>query len=135
MSAVWQASPSRALARGLARRCPHCGQGRLFDGFFRLRQECGTCAYKIPDSTSDHAGIMYLTTAIQTAIFAFLVLLTHPPQPWLARGLLAIVAIGIMFADMPNRKGLAIALDYLADGPTFAPGVDRPTSEGPPSQR
>ncbi len=73
---------------------------------------------------------MYLTTAVQTAAFAFLVLMTHPPQPWLARGVLALVAIGVMFADMPNRKGLAIALDYLSDR---SQAVNSGASQTPPS--
>lgn len=31
------------LWRGLRRRCPCCGNGRLFDGYLRVRPTCGVC--------------------------------------------------------------------------------------------
>jgi uncharacterized protein (DUF983 family) len=31
------------LRRGLARRCPNCGVGRLFDGFLTIRSPCDVC--------------------------------------------------------------------------------------------
>ena len=37
----------------------------------------------------------------------------QPRNPWLARGALALVAVVVMLANLPNRKGLAIAMDYL----------------------
>src|ERR1700759_4709900 len=32
-----------ALRRGLTKRCPHCGQGRLFEGWSRHLDRCSVC--------------------------------------------------------------------------------------------
>jgi hypothetical protein len=74
-----------------------------------------------------HIGIMYLTTAVQTAAFAALVLTIDPSSPGPARLALAIVALGVMIANMPNRKGFTIAVNYLVDRPVKGP-EDPPAS-------
>ena len=33
----------RALARTLRGRCPHCGRGRMFRGFYALHTRCANC--------------------------------------------------------------------------------------------
>jgi len=103
----------RALRRGLAKRCPRCGQARMMDGFFRLRPACMECGLQFQRAVEDHIGLIYITTAIQTATFAAIALLVRPANPWIWRGILAAVALTVMLANLPNRKGLAIAIDYL----------------------
>ena len=49
--AVVRELPSRpsvgtALRRALALRCPRCGQGRVFDGWFAMRATCEACGLK-----------------------------------------------------------------------------------------
>ena len=34
---------ARAMARGARGRCPHCGEGRLFDGYLKVRHSCEAC--------------------------------------------------------------------------------------------
>ena len=46
-------------------------------------------------------------------MFAAFALLLQPANPWLWRGALAAVALTVMLLNLPNRKGLAIAIDYL----------------------
>lgn len=103
----------RALRRGLAKRCPQCGQSRLMDGYFRLRYACTICGLQFERAVEDHIGLIYITTAIQTAMFAGFALLVRPANPWLWRSVLAAVALTVMLLNLPNRKGLAIAIDYL----------------------
>ena len=119
-------STGRALARGLARKCPHCGEGPIFRRFCEVLEACPVCRLVFGDDPESHIGLMYLTTAIQTALFAILVLNTNPPSPWFARTALVFVALAIMLGNMPNRKGLSIAINYL---------VDRATREGPEPPR
>lgn len=33
------------LGRGMARRCPNCGRGRLFDGYLKVRPTCDACGH------------------------------------------------------------------------------------------
>ena len=48
-------------------------------------------------------------------MFAALVLNVDPLHPWLARAVLGVVALAIMIANMPNRKGFVIAINYVVD--------------------
>lgn len=110
-------SPSirASLWRGAKKICPRCGVGRMFRGFYDLVPDCSSCRLRFHGDPADHLGLMYITAAVQNAMFACFVLLFDPPSPWLARGALIAVAVGVMFLNMPNRKGLAIALDYLTE--------------------
>ncbi len=108
-------SPSRAIWRGLAKRCPRCGEGRLIDGFYRVRTRCDRCDWLFEREVGDHLGIIYISTAIQTATFAAVVLWIQPSSPWTARILLGAAALGLMLLNLPNRKGLAVAIDYLSE--------------------
>ena len=85
------------------------------DGYYRLKPECDRCGLQMEKEVGDHLGIIYITTAIQTAIFAAFVLSFKPASPWFARLLLACAALGLMLLNLPNRKGLAIAIDYLSE--------------------
>ena len=85
----------------------------MMDGFFRLRPACDHCGLQFERAIEDHIGLIYITTAIQTAAFAGFALLVRPANPWLWRGALAVVALTVMLLNLPNRKGLAIAIDYL----------------------
>ena len=105
----------RALARGLAKRCPQCGLDPLFEGFYRVRQSCTTCGLRFRRPREDHLGVMYLTTAVQTAAFAAFVLVFQPANVLLMPTFLASGALALFFLNMPNRKGFAIALDYLTE--------------------
>ena len=83
------------------------------DGFFKLRATCVECGLQFQRAVEDHIGLIYITTAIQTAMFAAFALVFRPDNPWLWRAVLAAVALTVMLLNLPNRKGLAIAIDYL----------------------
>lgn len=36
-------STKEAIRRGLLCRCPHCGNGKLFDGYLAVVQKCSSC--------------------------------------------------------------------------------------------
>src|SRR5438045_9042590 len=40
-----QFRPGRMLARGLARRCPKCGGGKLLRSWFKMHDACPTCGH------------------------------------------------------------------------------------------
>jgi uncharacterized protein (DUF983 family) len=85
----------------------------MFVGYYGLRPGCPVCRLPFERAVEDHLGVIYITTAIQTAGFAAIVLLYEPSRPWLGRGILAAAALGLMLLNLPNRKGLAVAIDYL----------------------
>ena len=109
------ASVSTALRRGLRGRCPRCGQGRLFRGFNRLRDECPACGLPFEPHSGDTWFFMYMTTAGLTGVLVVLMFLIRPAVVWAGQIAVAIAAVVVIGLSLPLRKGLAVALDYLVE--------------------
>ena len=102
------------LWRGVRRRCPHCGQGRLFSRWITFHPRCANC------------GLVYLRNQGDTWLY-WIVLDRIPIGAGIVAiyfgfritgfvsGMLFFLAIaGPLFATMPQRQGVALALSYLA---------------------
>ncbi|HKY64165.1 MAG TPA: DUF983 domain-containing protein [bacterium] len=105
----------RILRRGLRRRCPQCGRGKLFIGWWQMEDSCPYCALKLASRESDTWAFMYLSTAFITGLFILSMLLVLPKSLWLGRFVVAAAALFLFVLSAPYRKGLAIAFDYLVE--------------------
>lgn len=54
----------RTVLRGLFRRCGRCGGGRLFDGWFRLKERCPTCGYRFSREVGFYTGVFLVNFAV-----------------------------------------------------------------------
>jgi len=106
-------SYSRAFSHALRLRCPACGQSKIFEKGYRLRESCGYCGLKIRSRDPDTWFFMYSSTAALTGLFIILLFLLKPFNPELVRFLVTGMAILAFFLTMPVRKSLAVAIDYL----------------------
>jgi uncharacterized protein (DUF983 family) len=102
------------IGRGLRGRCPACGQGRLFQGFLRLRSVCEHCGldYRFADSGDGPAVFVIL---IGGAIVVFAALLTevaYQPPYWLHAALWLPLILIVTLAPLRLVKGLLIALQF-----------------------
>src|SRR5689334_12564647 len=74
----------KLLGRGLRRRCPHCGQGRLFLGWFRMPERCEICGFKFERGPGYWLGSIYvnygLTAVIVTVTYFVLFFTDALPQ-------------------------------------------------------
>jgi uncharacterized protein (DUF983 family) len=102
-----------ALRRGLRRRCPHCGQGRLFSGWSQL-ECCAVCGLVYTRNPGDTwAFIIFgdrLPIAAIIALIYFGVLRSHRVLGLTMLAVLAVVGLW----TFPNRWGAGIALHYLS---------------------
>ena len=104
----------RALRRGLAKRCPHCGAGRLFAGWSHHLERCQACGLIYERNPGDTWAFTVvgdrLPIAVIIALIYFGIGRTNP-----VLGVLAILALGaILVWTAPNRWGAGIALHYLS---------------------
>jgi hypothetical protein len=60
------------LARGLKRRCPMCGRGRAFEGFYRMRDRCPQCGYAFEREEGYWVGAVIMNFVFVEAWFALL---------------------------------------------------------------
>ena len=114
----------RTLARGLARRCPRCGRGALFDGWYAPRERCAACGLELASLHPHTWAFMYISTAGMTGVIVVAMLLTHPPSAWLGRVLVLAGAIVLIIGTLPHRKGVALALEFLLESKWHAGGSD-----------
>ncbi|MBW3661591.1 MAG: DUF983 domain-containing protein [Actinobacteria bacterium] len=112
----------RLLTRGLLRRCPNCGSGDVFTGFFAMRERCPHCGHRYDREEGYWLGAMAINIAVTEALFgAFFVLgmvLTWPDVPWtglLIGGLLLNATFPVVF--YPVSKTLWVGLDLAFHPP------------------
>lgn len=104
-----------ALLRGLRRRCPACGRGRIFSSWYTAHSRCPSCKTDF-DRLQDHTwAFMYVTTAMLTGLMIVGMFLLVPAS--LSRGvvLVAGVAVFVIVGTLPFRKGLALAIEWLIE--------------------
>lgn len=104
------------ISRALRRRCPWCGGGGIFRGWFQLREVCPRCGLKFEREPGYWVGAVTFNTAFGVAVFlgslgSFL-LLTWPEVPWSwitpVTGGLAVAAVVLGY---PYVKLLWVAYD------------------------
>ena len=102
-----------ALRRGLRKRCPHCGEGRLFSGWSHL-ERCSNCGLVFERNPGDTWAFTVIGDRLPIAaiivLIYFGVVRSHP-----VLGLTILAALGALLVwTAPNRWGVGIALHYLS---------------------
>lgn len=118
------------ISRALRLRCPRCGVGRLFTGWFSMPQRCSECGFRI----QEREGGYYLgSTYVNYGVTAVLLLMLYPVlhygfalsneelAPWLTG---ACIAFPLWF--FRYARALWLALDCHFD-PSVLRDEDRPT--------
>ena len=93
------------LGRGLTRRCPNCGAGRLVKGFLTVRCPCEVCGIYLSDDFPP-----YLTIFVTGHVVIPLSIWTDAafePAFWLEAAIWLLVAAIICLALLPFTKGAA----------------------------
>jgi uncharacterized protein (DUF983 family) len=114
-------SPGRMLRRGLTKRCPICGSGHLFDGWFRMKERCPGCDFRFEREEGFFLGAYTINLAIAEglllvlAIVPLILLLNANPDmsvwPIAVVGLLAAVLAPIVF--YPFSRTIWSAIDLV----------------------
>jgi uncharacterized protein (DUF983 family) len=81
--------------RGVTRRCPRCGSGRLFSSWFKIRDRCPRCGLRLEREEGGFLGAM----TINYAFTAFV---------WL------IVLVGWLVLDLPDLHVPALTITSIA---------------------
>ena len=56
------------LLRGVLLRCPRCGDGRLFSGFFTMHDRCLQCRYVFEQEQGYFVGAIYINYGATTVL-------------------------------------------------------------------
>jgi len=102
-----------AVARGLRTRCPRCGRGSLYGRGLRLRGRCADCGLELGRYAHDTWAMIYFSTAALTGAVVIALIVARPSNLLLGRFVLGAVALAVIVASLPSRKGAAIAVNWL----------------------
>src|SRR5687768_5217459 len=62
------------VRRGFMKRCPRCGGGRLFEGWFRMKDRCPTCGYLFEREPGFFVGAYLINFAITEGLLFVLLM-------------------------------------------------------------
>ena len=124
-----QHSQREAILRGLAGRCPRCGQGKQFNGFLALAPRCHSCDldYAFADSADGPAFFVMAFSGFIVVFAALAVEVVFQPPYWLHALLWLPLILITTILPLRPAKGLLIALQFhhkAAEGRLA--GGDRP---------
>jgi len=141
-NADWPAlEPVRTGLRG---RCPRCGEGRLFDGFLRLRDGCESCglSFSFADPADGPAFFVICFGCVPAVAFALLLEAMASPPWWVHLVTSLPVLLVICLLPLRPLKGWLTCSQYFfkagegrisepwypygADGPAIQPRQPRP---------
>ena len=108
--------------RALARRCPRCGQGRLFSRWFTLPERCPQCGLKFEREEGAFLGSLALNYGVTSVLFIgtliLWLVLTLPDVPVVPLTVTCIAIAAIFpLVFFPFAKMLWTATDMLLHGP------------------
>ena len=104
----------QSLLRGLACKCPRCGQDKLYAGFLSLRPRCQSCGldYAFID-TGDGPAIFVIMLAGAIVVGAALIVeVKYQPPFWLHAVLWLPLILATTLLPLRAMKALLIALQF-----------------------
>ena len=106
------------ISRGVRRRCPVCGEGRIFRSFLKLRRSCTSCGWLVEREPGAVTGPMYLIAIVSQFFAVFLFLLLWLGTDWTTTTqLLVALPLITLFSliALPVTKGAWVAVEYYTD--------------------
>jgi uncharacterized protein (DUF983 family) len=116
MSTPPPAPRGRMLMRGLTKRCPRCGTGKLFRKWFSMVPDCPGCGLHFEREQGYWTGAIAINTIIVGGLFAVImavtIITTQPDIPWVSVLMLVVPIMGIVpLLAYPFTKTIWLAID------------------------
>jgi uncharacterized protein (DUF983 family) len=105
---------TQSALRGIACRCPRCGQGKLYAGFLNLRPACDVCGldYAFIDAGDGPAIFIIMLAGAIVVTAALIVEVKYQPPFWLHAALWLPLIAATTLLPLRAMKSLLIALQF-----------------------
>ena len=103
-----------AMWRGFRRRCPQCGEGRLFAGYLKVVDRCAVCDEGLSGHRADD-GPAYLTILIVGHLLAPILIYSfveYRPDPLVLATIFTLGTVGLSLFLLPRLKGLVVGIQW-----------------------
>lgn len=104
----------RTLLNGLRKRCPRCGEGRLFRRGIRFNERCSNCGLLYQRNYGDTWIFMVITDRIPLLFGIAALYFGFVSISWSGTIILFFAIATPLVLTIRERQGLALALDYLS---------------------
>lgn len=106
--------PVEPVSAGLKGCCPRCGEGKLFDGFLKMKPACSNCGldYSFADAGDGPVVFVILIVGFLVLGGALWMDVTYSPPLWLHFILWIPLALVLSLVLMRTLKGVLITLQY-----------------------
>lgn len=107
---------SELILRGLSRKCPKCGQGKLFAGYLKQVEACENCGERFGHIRADD-GPAWLTILVVGHVSGSIILGVLPKvswPEWVSLLVVSSIAVFLMYILLPRFKGAFIAMIWRA---------------------
>jgi len=121
-----------AMTRGLAHRCPNCGQGRLYRAYLKVVDACQACGHDLGQYRADDGPAYFTILLVGHLIVAPMLFFSFV---WKAPVVIVVPLVVVMLllitlTMLPRVKGVLVGLLYsLGQTGEFAPGSELAASE------
>jgi uncharacterized protein (DUF983 family) len=114
------------IRRGLTKKCPVCGRGKVFESWFHMHNRCSSCGYTFEREEGYWVGALVVNIAFAeiwfAALFVAVLIATLPDVAWVPLLVIALITNGLLPVFFyPYSRSLWMALD-LYFHPAAAPG-------------
>ena len=112
----------RSMARGFVGRCPHCGEGRIFGRYLKVRPECDACGLEMHHHRADDLP-PYLVIFVVAHIIGYLILeseLNYDVPLWVSLSVWPLVTLAMALGLLQPVKGAVVGLQYALGMHGFA---------------
>ena len=119
---------SAAIWRGWRRKCPRCGEGALFRGYLKVRDDCAECGQALHHHRADD-GPPYLTLLIVGHVVGPLMLWAYvqwEPSPLVFITVFSALSVAMSLWMLPRLKGVIVAVQWANRMHGFGGRPDRP---------
>lgn len=103
----------QVLRNGWRKRCARCGEGALYSGFLKVNERCPACHMRLQRNHGDTWMFMIITDRIPILFGIAVVYFGWQPDNWLRIFGFFLVMSAPLLLTLRERKGVALALDYL----------------------
>jgi len=117
-----------AMARGFVNRCPHCGEGKVFGRFLKVRPECEACGLQMHEHRADDLP-PYLVIFLVGHVVGYLVLefeMGYDLPLWVSITVWPALTLGLALGLLQPVKGAVVGLQYALAMHGFAQLPSRP---------
>jgi len=103
-----------AFWKGLARRCPDCGKGGIFDGYIKVKHTCDECGLELFHQRADDAPPYFTMMIVLHFIVSGILIVekAYSPETWVQMVIWLPAALIFSLVLLPHIKGALIGVQW-----------------------